>query len=37
MNTLETKVDLVLDCKNEIGESCFWDPRDNQLWWTDIE
>ncbi len=37
MNTLDTKVDLVLDCKNEIGESCFWDPRDNQLWWTDIE
>ena len=37
MNTLNTKVDLVLDCKNEIGESCFWDPRDNQLWWTDIK
>ena len=28
---------LVLKCKNTIGESCFWDPRDNQLWWTDIE
>ena len=31
------KASLVLKCKNTIGESCFWDPRDNQLWWTDIE
>ena len=30
------KASLVLKCKNTIGESCFWDPRDNQLWWTDI-
>ena len=28
---------LVLDCKNRLGESCFWDPRSNTLWWTDIE
>ena len=26
-----------LECKNTIGESCFWDPRDNSLWWTDIQ
>ncbi len=29
--------DLVLDCKNALGESCFLDPRDDCLWWTDIE
>ena len=28
---------LLVDCKNTIGESCFEDPRDNCLWWTDIE
>ena len=26
----------IINCKNKIGESCFWDPRDNHLWWTDI-
>lgn len=31
------EADLVLDCKNSLGEGCFWDPRDNCLWWTDIE
>lgn len=31
------KADLLLDCKNTLGEGCFWDPRDNCLWWTDIE
>ena len=29
--------ELVLDCRNLLGESCFLDPRDNCLWWTDIE
>lgn len=28
---------LHVDCKNTLGEGCFWDPRDNCLWWTDIE
>jgi len=28
---------LHLDCKNSLGECCFWDPRDHCLWWTDIE
>ena len=37
INHSNNKVVLVLKCKNTIGESCFWDPRDNQLWWTDIE
>ena len=37
INHSNNKVALVLKCKNTIGESCFWDPRDNQLWWTDIE
>ena len=27
----------VVDCKNVLGECCFWDPRDERLWWTDIE
>ena len=31
------KVHCALDCKNTIGESCFWDSRDKSLWWTDIE
>ncbi len=29
--------DLVLDCRNLLGECCFWDPRDDCLWWTDIQ
>ncbi len=28
---------LLLDCKNTLGECCFWDPRDGCLWWTDIQ
>jgi sugar lactone lactonase YvrE len=31
------KAQIFLDCKNSLGEGCFWDPRDNCLWWTDIE
>jgi L-arabinonolactonase len=31
------QVQTALNCQNLIGESCFWDPRDNSLWWTDIE
>lgn len=30
------KPKLVADTRNTLGESCFWDPRDNCLWWTDI-
>ncbi len=29
--------ELVVDCRNTLGESCFWDPRDESLYWTDIE
>lgn len=29
--------DLVVDCKNALGECCFQDPRDGVLWWTDID
>ncbi len=31
------KVSIALDCKNHIGESCFWDSKENCLIWTDIE
>ena len=31
------QVQTALNCQNLIGESCFWDHRDNSLWWTDIE
>lgn len=31
------KARCLVDCKNTLGESCFWDPRDGCLWWTDIE
>lgn len=26
-----------VDCRNTLGEGCFWDPRDDCLYWTDIE
>jgi L-arabinonolactonase len=26
-----------VDCRNTLGESCIWDPRDDSLYWTDIE
>ena len=31
------KVLTALTCQNLIGESCFWDPKENCLTWTDIE
>ena len=31
------QVSTVVQCKNILGESCFWDPRDKCIWWTDIE
>ncbi|MDE2911973.1 MAG: SMP-30/gluconolactonase/LRE family protein [Paracoccaceae bacterium] len=34
---MNTSVKLVVDCKNTLGECCFLDPRDNALWWTDID
>ncbi|MCY4542581.1 MAG: SMP-30/gluconolactonase/LRE family protein [Rhodobacteraceae bacterium] len=35
--TRRFQAELVVDCRNEVGESCFWDPRDGALYWTDIE
>lgn len=29
--------ECIADCRNLLGESCFWDLRDGMLWWTDIE
>jgi L-arabinonolactonase len=26
-----------VDCRNTLGEGCVWDPRDECLYWTDIE
>ena len=31
------KVSTALTCQNLIGESCFWDSKENCLIWTDIE
>ena len=31
------KVSTALTCQNLIGESCFWDSKENCLTWTDIE
>jgi L-arabinonolactonase len=31
------KASLHVNCKNRLGEGCFWDPRTDSLWWTDIE
>ncbi|MGH6915234.1 MAG: SMP-30/gluconolactonase/LRE family protein, partial [Geminicoccales bacterium] len=30
-------VDLVLDCRNTLGEGAVWNEVDGLLWWTDIE
>jgi L-arabinonolactonase len=27
----------IVDCRNTLGEGCIWDPRDESLYWTDIE
>jgi len=27
---------LVLDCRNNLGESILWDERDGRLWWANI-
>ena len=27
----------IVDCRNTLGEGCVWDPRDESLYWTDIE
>jgi L-arabinonolactonase len=27
----------VVDCRNTLGEGCVWDPRNQTLYWTDIE
>jgi sugar lactone lactonase YvrE len=27
----------LVDCRNTLGEGCVWDPRDDTLYWTDIE
>ncbi len=26
-----------VDCRNTLGEGCVWDPRDESLYWTDIQ
>ena len=30
-------VELVLDCRNMLGEGAVWNVADGRLWWTDIE
>jgi sugar lactone lactonase YvrE len=29
--------ECIVDCRNTLGEGCVWDPRDESLYWTDIE
>jgi sugar lactone lactonase YvrE len=31
-----TEAELVLDCRDEIGEGPVWDPVEQALWWLDI-
>jgi len=31
------KVACRVDCRNTLGEGCIWDPRDQCVYWTDIE
>ena len=33
----KVQFECIADCKNSLGECCFWDPRDERLRWTDIE
>jgi L-arabinonolactonase len=28
--------EVVLDCRNQLGESILWDDRDQKLWWVNI-
>src|SRR5262245_37692014 len=31
------EVELVVDCRNTLGEGAVWNDADRHLWWTDIE
>jgi L-arabinonolactonase len=28
--------ELLVDCRNALGEGVLWDPRSRRVWWTDI-
>lgn len=30
-------MECLVDCRNTLGEGCIWDPRDECVYWTDIE
>ena len=34
---MASPVELVVDCRNQLGEGIHWNPRDGRVWWTDIE
>lgn len=36
MSHVSTSPELILDCKNVLGESILWDDRSGLLWWTNI-
>ena len=35
--SVPSPVTCAVDCRNALGESCFVDPRDSAVYWTDIE
>ena len=34
---MASPVELVVDCRNQLGEGILWNPGDGRVWWTDIE
>lgn len=34
---MASDVELVVDCRNQLGEGVLWNPDDGRVWWTDIE
>jgi sugar lactone lactonase YvrE len=37
MYTQHLEAGLFLDTKAQLGEGCFWHPKENKLYWIDIE
>jgi len=37
INTQNLEASLFLDTKAQLGEGCFWHPKENKLYWVDIE
>ncbi|MGL4590535.1 MAG: SMP-30/gluconolactonase/LRE family protein, partial [Aestuariivirga sp.] len=36
MTITEIPVTCLVDCKDKLGEGCFWDAATQCLWWLDL-